>query len=214
MDHDLVEKMGFDTHTDVVAAAANKKKDKASNPYMKLEGTPEAAAHARKVTPGQVNEADRMKMVNDRIAKEKERDKMKHDRMRDRARMRDTINKNRMTETTELPDGTEKKLTKMAKSLKKSSKGHAKQADYIEKVVKKDQQNENKAMGDLLKAIDKLKTPEARKERAAELHKMRMDDEGFKKSRFYSRMKKESVCLLYTSPSPRDRLLSRMPSSA
>ena len=193
LDHDLVEKMGFDTHTDVVAAAANKKKDKASNPYMKLEGTPEAAAHARKVTPGQVNEADRMKMVNDRIAKEKERDKMKHDRMRDRARMRDTINKNRMTETTELPDGTEKKLTKMAKSLKKSSKGHAKQADYIEKVVKKDQQNENKAMGDLLKAIDKLKTPEARKERAAELHKMRMDDEGFKKSRFYSRMKKESV---------------------
>jgi hypothetical protein len=63
----------FEPNTDVVAAADRKtkkrvklglnpevkmeqKKDRPSNPYMKLEGTPEAAAHARKVTPGQVNE--------------------------------------------------------------------------------------------------------------------------------------------------------------
>ena len=63
----------FEPNTDVVAAADKKtkkrvklglnpevkmeqKKDRPSNPYMKLEGTPEAAAHARKVTPGQVNE--------------------------------------------------------------------------------------------------------------------------------------------------------------
>jgi hypothetical protein len=32
-----------------------------------------------------------------RIEREKERDKMKHDRMMDRARMRDTLKKNRET---------------------------------------------------------------------------------------------------------------------
>ena len=30
----------------------------------------------------------------------------------------------------------------------------------------------------------------------------------------YKKIKKNDVCLLYTSPSPRDGLLSRMPSSA
>tara|TARA_B100001778_G_scaffold143792_1_gene118225 strand:- start:2693 stop:5245 length:2553 start_codon:yes stop_codon:yes gene_type:complete len=33
------------------------KKDKAGNPYMKFEGTPEAVAHAKKVTPGEIGEA-------------------------------------------------------------------------------------------------------------------------------------------------------------
>tara|TARA_R110002074_G_scaffold8525_1_gene34989 strand:- start:3766 stop:6414 length:2649 start_codon:yes stop_codon:yes gene_type:complete len=101
MDKDLIEKMGFDVHTDVVAAADSMpkkaKKDKPSNPYMKLEGTPEAAAHARSVTPGQVSENMRMKMAKQRISQEKMRDAKKHDAMKDRARLRDTINKNRKT---------------------------------------------------------------------------------------------------------------------
>ena len=55
------------------------KKDKAGSAYMKFEGTPEATAHAKKVTPGETNEAadsfynragvtkgymDRMKKIN------------------------------------------------------------------------------------------------------------------------------------------------------
>ena len=55
------------------------KKDKAASAYMKFEGTPEATAHAKKVTPGETNEAadsfynragvtkgymDRMKKIN------------------------------------------------------------------------------------------------------------------------------------------------------
>ena len=67
-----MENVPVEYDTNIIAAAANKgtkkktnkeyvlkigeKKDVPSNPYMKLEGTPEAAAHARKVTPGQVNE--------------------------------------------------------------------------------------------------------------------------------------------------------------
>ena len=34
-----------------------KKKDKPGNAYMKLEGTPEAVAHAKKITPGEIGEA-------------------------------------------------------------------------------------------------------------------------------------------------------------
>jgi len=66
------ENVPVEFDTNIIAAAANKgkkkktnkeyilkigeKKDVPSNPYQKLEGTPEAAAHARKMTPGQVNE--------------------------------------------------------------------------------------------------------------------------------------------------------------
>lgn len=110
MDKDLVEKLGFDTHTDAVAAADSMpkkaKKDKPSNPYMKLEGTPEAAAHAKKVTPGQgLTENMRMKMAKARISQEKARDAKKHDAMKDRARLRDAINKNRKTNPTATYEG-------------------------------------------------------------------------------------------------------------
>jgi len=66
------ENVPVEFDTNIIAAAANKgkkkktnkeyilkigeKKDVPSNPYQKFEGTPEAAAHARKMTPGQVNE--------------------------------------------------------------------------------------------------------------------------------------------------------------
>ena len=206
MDKDLVEKLGFDTHTDAVAAADSMpkkaKKDKPSNPYMKLEGTPEAAAHAKKVTPGQgLTENMRMKMVKQRINQEKMRDARKHDAMKDRARLRDTINKNRKTgpsssyssEAVELPEPVEKKLKKMSKGLKGSSKGHASQAKYIDSVLKKDQQNEGKAMDDAIAAIKKEFNPEKNAERKAELHKKRMADPDFQKSRFYGRMNKEEV---------------------
>ena len=159
MDKDLIEKMGFDVHTDVVAAADSMpkkaKKDKPSNPYMKLEGTPEAAAHARSVTPGQVSENMRMKMAKQRISQEKMRDAKKHDAMKDRARLRDTINKNRKTNPS---------------------------ATY-----------EGKAMDDALDAISKAFTPEKNAERKAELHKKRMADPDFQKSKFYDKMKKEDV---------------------
>ena len=36
----------------------------------------------------------------------------------------------------------------------------------------------------------------------------------FTSSKFFSFIEKLSICLLYTSPSPRDATLSRMPSSA
>ena len=206
MDKDLVEKLGFDTHTDAVAAADSMpkkaKKDKPSNPYMKLEGTPEAAAHAKKVTPGQgLTENMRMKMVKQRINQEKMRDARKHDAMKDRARLRDTINKNRKTgpsssyssEAVELPEPVEKKLKKMSKGLKGSSKGHASQAKYIDSVIKKDQQNEGKAMDDAIAAIKKEFNPEKNAQRKAELHKKRMADPDFQKSRFYGRMNKEEV---------------------
>ena len=65
----LKENVPVEFDTNIIAAAANKgkrkktnneyvlkigeKKDVPSNPYMKLDGTPEAAAHAKKVTPGQ-----------------------------------------------------------------------------------------------------------------------------------------------------------------
>ena len=42
-------------------------------------------------------EADAQKAAKKRIDREKKRDAEKHDRMMDRARMRDTINKNRET---------------------------------------------------------------------------------------------------------------------
>lgn len=64
------ENVPVEFDTNIIAAAANKgkrkktnneyvlkigeKKDVPSNPYMKLDGTPEAAAHAKKVTPGQM----------------------------------------------------------------------------------------------------------------------------------------------------------------
>ena len=50
-----LSKVNKDNMKAIKAKAAGE--DKPSNPYMKLEGTPEAAAHARKVTPGQVGEA-------------------------------------------------------------------------------------------------------------------------------------------------------------
>ena len=45
--------------------------------------------------------------------------------------------------------------------------------------------------------------------------KKKTPDDGFKKNKVVNEvLDKITICLLYTSPSPRDGLLSRMPSSA
>ena len=57
----------------------------------------------------------------------------------------------------------------------------------------------------LLENLDKGKWPEIRSELAALERKI---------SKLIISVQENNVCLLYTSPSPRDGLLSRMPSSA
>ena len=174
MDIDLVEKMGFDVHTDVVAAADSMpkkaKKDKPSNPYMKLEGTPEAAAHAKSVTPGQVSEASNMnrarksgadrlmKSVTQRIGADKMRaaarkDAMqqRHDEMQDRARLKAARIKNRNT------------------GPSSNKNGNAKPSSSYSS------QNEGKAMDDAIEKIKQAFTPEKNAQLKKDMAKKRMD---------------------------------------
>ena len=77
----------FEPNTDIQAAVSDRKskkrvklgmnptvkmeqkKDKPSNPYMKLEGTPEATAHAKKMTPGEIGEGSEGRRVTYRSGK-------------------------------------------------------------------------------------------------------------------------------------------------
>jgi hypothetical protein len=145
--------------------------------------------------------ADRlMKSVQQRIGADKMRaaarkDAMqqRHDEMQDRARLKAARIKNRNTgpssnknrnakpsssyssEAVELPEPVEKKLKKMSKGLKGSSKGHAGQAKYIDKVLKRDQQNEGKAMDDAIEKIKQAFTPEKNAQLKKDMAKKRMD---------------------------------------
>ena len=88
-----------DMYNKIMAAAKKAGIEKDVKPYMDdhrdsiTKGDPE---------PGfgraDVNEAMAQKNAKKRIEREKQSDKVKHDRMMDRARMRDTIKKNRETD--------------------------------------------------------------------------------------------------------------------
>lgn len=67
-------------------------------------GTDAATKWAKKITPGYEVEEDAVKQTKDRISREKEQDKIKHDRMLDRARLARARRKNRETNPRESAD--------------------------------------------------------------------------------------------------------------
>ena len=126
------ENVPVEFDTNIIAAAANKgkkkktnkeyilkigeKKDVPSNPYQKLEGTPEAAAHARKMTPGQVIQADtpedRMEKRNKEFALKKQRD---HEYEMKFGRKKDTraIGEEKLGKISRTPGGPKKFMVKV-----------------------------------------------------------------------------------------------------
>ena len=68
-------------------------------------------------------------------------------------------------------------------------------------------------MGDMLSLIEEAET-KLDKKKAEKLARKIKKGKGFDLEDFKEQLKQMQTCLLYTSPSPRDATLSRMPSSA
>jgi len=101
---DMVKKGAMPKHLLNYPSIQKPVREESYSPQKHEWGTDAATKWAKKITPGYEVEEDAVKQTRDRISKEKELDKIKHDRMLDRARLVRARRKNAETNPNESAD--------------------------------------------------------------------------------------------------------------